>query len=58
VKQRRLGRGGVTVSELGYGSMSINAFYGSVNETRGVKAIRRAHELGVTFFDTPETRFL
>jgi aryl-alcohol dehydrogenase-like predicted oxidoreductase len=48
----------VTVSELGYGSMSINAFYGSVNETRGVKAIRRAHELGVTFFDTPETRFL
>jgi aryl-alcohol dehydrogenase-like predicted oxidoreductase len=34
--------------------MGINMFYGSSNETEGVRAIQRAHDLGVTFFDTAE----
>jgi aryl-alcohol dehydrogenase-like predicted oxidoreductase len=54
MKQRNLGRAGLAVSELGYGSMGINMFYGNSDEAEGVAAIQRAHDLGVTFFDTAE----
>ncbi|MGO4246260.1 aldo/keto reductase [Paenarthrobacter sp. RAF54_2] len=54
MKQRILGEQGLTTSALGYGSMGISLAYGSSNEQGGIKAIRRAHELGVTFFDTAE----
>jgi aryl-alcohol dehydrogenase-like predicted oxidoreductase len=54
MKQRTLGQQGLTVSELGYGAMGINLAYGPSDESEGVAAIRRAHDLGVTFFDTAE----
>lgn len=54
MKQRTLGSQGLTVSALGYGGMGITFAYGPGDETGGEKAIRRAHELGVTFFDTAE----
>lgn len=54
MKQRILGQQGLTTSALGYGSMGISLAYGSSDEQGGIKAIRRAHELGVTFFDTAE----
>jgi aryl-alcohol dehydrogenase-like predicted oxidoreductase len=54
MKQRTLGSQGLTVSALGYGGMGITFAYGPGDEAGGEKAIRRAHELGVTFFDTAE----
>jgi aryl-alcohol dehydrogenase-like predicted oxidoreductase len=34
--------------------MGINLAYGPGDSSQGIEAIRRAHELGVTFFDTAE----
>jgi len=53
VQKRTLGTQGLEVSALGYGSMGISFAYGE-SEDDGVAAIQRAHELGVTFFDTAE----
>jgi aryl-alcohol dehydrogenase-like predicted oxidoreductase len=54
MQKRTLGQQGLTVSELGYGAMGINLAYGSGSESEGIEAIKRAHELGVTLFDTAE----
>ncbi|MET7339481.1 aldo/keto reductase [Nonomuraea sp. NPDC005650] len=54
MKQRTLGQQGLTVSALGYGAMGISMAYGPSVETDGITTVRRAHELGVTFFDTAE----
>jgi aryl-alcohol dehydrogenase-like predicted oxidoreductase len=54
MKQRILGSQGLIVSEIGYGSMGISMFYGQPDAEGGAAAIRRAHELGVTLFDTAE----
>ena len=53
MQQRTLGQG-LKVSAIGYGAMGISMAYGPGDESEGVAAIRRAHELGVTFFDTAE----
>lgn len=58
---RTLGRSGITVSALGLGCWAIGGpwtFLGSpggwsaVDDEESVRALRRAAELGVTFFDT------
>src|SRR6201996_3101558 len=54
MQQRTLGQQGLTVSALGYGARGINLAYGPGDEQEGVAAIQRAHDLGVTFFDTAE----
>ncbi|TYB64754.1 aldo/keto reductase [Nonomuraea sp. PA05] len=54
MQQRTLGRQGLTVSAIGYGSMGLTMAYGPSDEQTGIAAIRRAYELGVTFFDTAE----
>ncbi|MCF6475276.1 aldo/keto reductase [Nonomuraea sp. MG754425] len=54
MRQRTLGRQGLVTSAIGYGAMGISAFYGPGDEAEGVVAIQRAHELGVTHFDTAE----
>jgi aryl-alcohol dehydrogenase-like predicted oxidoreductase len=54
MQQRALGTQGLVVSALGYGCMGINLAYGPSDEQEGVTAIQRAHDLGVTFFDTAE----
>ncbi|MET0425121.1 MAG: aldo/keto reductase [Actinoplanes sp.] len=54
MENRTLGGQGLTVSAIGYGAMGINLAYGPSDEQEGVATIRRAHELGVTFFDTAE----
>lgn len=54
MRHRTLGTRGLTVSAIGYGAMGISSFYGPGDEQAGVTAIRRAHDLGVTFFDTAE----
>ncbi|MEJ7871226.1 MAG: aldo/keto reductase [Rubrobacteraceae bacterium] len=52
--QRRLGREGLVVSELGLGCMGMSEFYGTGEEEESVSTIRRAIELGVTFLDTAD----
>ncbi|WP_433220273.1 aldo/keto reductase [Dactylosporangium sp. CS-047395] len=54
MQTRTLGRQGLTVSAIGYGAMGIHLAYGPGDEQEGIATIRRAHELGVTFFDTAE----
>jgi aryl-alcohol dehydrogenase-like predicted oxidoreductase len=54
METRTLGQQGLTVSALGYGAMGTAAFYGPTDDTQSIAAIRRAHDEGVTFFDTAE----
>ena len=54
METRTLGKLGLTVSALGYGAMGTAAFYGPTDDTESIAAIRRAHDEGVTFFDTAE----
>ena len=55
LKQRSLGRQGLTVAEIGFGTMGMTAFYGSGGTSdEHVAVIRLAFELGVTLFDTAE----
>lgn len=51
---RSLGAQGLAVSELGLGCMGMSWAYGVSDETEAVATIRRALELGITFFDTAE----
>ena len=53
MRKRKLGK--LEVSALGLGCMSISANYGPpADRAQGIGVIRRAHEKGVTFFDTAE----
>ncbi|MEU5988631.1 aldo/keto reductase [Spirillospora sp. NPDC047418] len=54
MQQRTLGRQGLVTSAIGYGTMGLTMAYGPGDEQEGVAAVRRAYELGVTFFDTAE----
>lgn len=54
MQHRKLGANGPTVSAIGYGSMGTVVGYGASDDAESVAAIRRAHDLGVTFFDTAE----
>jgi aryl-alcohol dehydrogenase-like predicted oxidoreductase len=54
---RTLGTQGLTVSSLGLGLMGMSQAYGTSeerDERESIATIRRAIELGVTFFDTAE----
>ncbi len=55
MQQRTLGRQGLTTSALGFGAMGISLAYGPGDEQTGVATIQKAHDLGVTFFDTAES---
>ena len=55
MKKRILGRSGLAVSSIGYGCMGLTQSYPPYLPKEESKAvIRRAFELGVTFFDTAE----
>ncbi|MFG3052543.1 aldo/keto reductase [Kitasatospora sp. NPDC048239] len=54
MQTRALGTQGLVVSALGYGAMGTAVGYGPSDDTESVAAIRHAHELGVTHFDTAE----
>lgn len=55
MKTRKLGSQGLEVSELGLGCMGLSYAYGPATDKQdAIKLIRRAFELGVTFFDTAE----
>jgi aryl-alcohol dehydrogenase-like predicted oxidoreductase len=54
MRQLALGQQGLVVSALGLGIMGMTMAYGPSDEQEGIAAIRRAYELGGTFFDTAE----
>lgn len=54
MQQRTLGTQGLSVSAVGYGSMGTVVGYGPGDVEESVAAVRRAHELGATLFDTAE----
>jgi aryl-alcohol dehydrogenase-like predicted oxidoreductase len=55
MKSRHLGNTGLEVSAIGLGCMGLSFGYGPATETSaGIALIRKAFELGVTFFDSAE----
>lgn len=54
MKTRKLGKQGLTVSEMGLGCMGMSEFYGSSNEADAIATIHRALDLGVNFLDTAD----
>jgi aryl-alcohol dehydrogenase-like predicted oxidoreductase len=61
--QRFLGRSGIEISMIGMGCWAIGGEYkvngewsgwGTVDDAESIRALRRAFELGVTFFDTAD----
>ncbi|WP_395673384.1 aldo/keto reductase [Inquilinus sp.] len=55
MQKRTLGRSGLEVSALGLGCMGLSFGYGPAVETQaGIALIRKAVDLGITFFDTAE----
>ncbi|MGE0008068.1 MAG: aldo/keto reductase [Parvibaculaceae bacterium] len=53
MKHRKLGAD-LTVSAIGLGCMGMTYAYGGQEETKSIETLRRAVDLGVTFFDTAE----
>lgn len=51
MKQRPLGRTGLTVSELGFGTSPLGHASGPAQRRVGTAAVHTALELGITFFD-------
>ena len=55
MQKRKLGKTGLEVSALGLGCMGLSFGYGpAADKQEAINLIRRAFELGVTFFDTAE----
>jgi aryl-alcohol dehydrogenase-like predicted oxidoreductase len=55
MKTRTLGKSGLQVSELGLGCMGLSFAYGTPpSEADAISLIRKAYELGITFYDTAE----
>ena len=52
MEQRHLGSQGLVVSALGLGCMSMSGSYGGADDDESAATLRRAFDLGVTFFDT------
>ena len=55
MQTRKLGKSGLEVSAIGLGCMGLSYGYGpAIDRQDAITLIRRAFELGVTFFDTAE----
>jgi aryl-alcohol dehydrogenase-like predicted oxidoreductase len=64
MQYRDLGRTGIRVSEVGFGGWAVGGVteaagipygWGKTNDDESLAAIRRARDLGVTFFDTADS---
>jgi aryl-alcohol dehydrogenase-like predicted oxidoreductase len=54
MRYRQLGSGGLTVSAIGFGAMSIAGVYGAADDAESIATVRRALDLGVTLIDTAD----
>lgn len=54
MKYRKLGRTGWEVSEISFGSWAIGGTWGTVDDKNSLKALHKAVDLGVNFFDTAD----
>lgn len=55
MEYEKLGSTGTSISRIGFGCWAIGGHgYGDVEDPRSIAAIRRALDLGVTFFDTAD----
>jgi aryl-alcohol dehydrogenase-like predicted oxidoreductase len=55
MERRILGKSGLEVSSLGLGCMGLSFGYGPATEKKdAIQLIRKAYELGITFFDSAE----
>ena len=54
MKYTRLGRTGLEVSRIAFGTWQVSGEWGSYDVDAARRAIRHAHELGVNFFDTAQ----
>lgn len=58
MRYRQLGATGISVSEIGFGALGIGgisadiASYGPSDDRESLAALRRAYDLGITFYDT------
>lgn len=54
MKYRKLGRTGWNVSEISFGAWAIGGTWGKVNDEESLKALNKACDLGINFFDTAD----
>jgi aryl-alcohol dehydrogenase-like predicted oxidoreductase len=55
MQKRKLGKSDLEVSALGFGCMGLSFGYGpATDRQQAISLIRKAYDLGVTFFDTAE----
>jgi len=54
MKTRTLGRSGIGVSAIGLGCMGMSEFYGPSDDLASIELLRKAVEMGVSFFDTAD----
>lgn len=52
MKYRTLGKTGLRVSEIGFGCWGIGGEWGFRDDEEAIQALRKAYDLGVTFYDT------
>ena len=54
MKYRVLGKTGYEISEVSLGTWAMGASWGSVDDSTSFKALEKAVELGINFFDTAD----
>lgn len=54
MKYRKFGRTGWNVSEVSFGAWAIGGTWGNVDDEQSLKALNKALDLGVNFFDTAD----
>ncbi len=54
MKSRKLGKTGLTVSEIGMGCWQLGGDFGPIEDATSQAALKAAHDAGITFFDTAD----